>query len=349
MAAARGGQRAGRVGRDELEVHLLGRLRHDGPEAVARGEHPVERVRVPGVRQEQVEESGPGDLDAVERVAEAGPQRVAQALGDIAGLGADDRREHERGVRRVVAVAGLLGPLERRARARRAAVGQPARRRLDGGTELCDRRHVRALVPLGANSSSRRSMVRPVPIAITTSPACRTVSTGGWGWNWPDRSRTPTMIAPPRTSPIAWPSPPRTPPLAGPPPGDPGATSISSIRYSGATSSAPRIWGFSARRAISEPLVLYGEITRVAPARRSLASTASSDARATIATSGRRPRTVSVMKMLSASESTQAITPRARMTPAARRISSSDGSPSMKRVPTPCAWSRISGLWSTTT
>jgi hypothetical protein len=78
-------------------------------------------------------------------------------------------------------------------------------------------------------------------------------------------------------------------------------------------------------------------MARVAPARSSFDSTASSEARATIATSGRSPRTVSVMKMLSASESTHAITPRARITPAARRTSSSDGSPSMKRTPMPCA------------
>ena len=50
-------------------------------------------------------------------------------------------------------------------------------------------------------------MVRSVPIAITTSPALSTVSAGGWGWKLPSAKRTPTMIAPPRTSAIGWPSP----------------------------------------------------------------------------------------------------------------------------------------------
>ena len=90
-------------------------------------------------------------------------------------------------------------------------------------------------------------------------------------------------------------------------------------------------------------------MTRVAPARRSLDSESSEAARATIAMSGRSSRADSVMKMLSASESTQAITPRARMIPAARRTSSSVASPSMKRTPTPAASSRFSGSASMTT
>ena len=50
-------------------------------------------------------------------------------------------------------------------------------------------------------------------------------------------------------------------------PSHPGATSISSMRYSGATSTTPETCGLRASRAISAPLVLYGEMTRVAPAR----------------------------------------------------------------------------------
>jgi hypothetical protein len=72
-----------------------------------------------------------------------------------------------------------------------------------------------------------------------------TVSAGGWGWKLPSAARTPTMIAPPRTSAIGWPS-----------PAQPDATSISSMRYSGATSTTPETCGFRASRAISAPLVL---------------------------------------------------------------------------------------------
>ena len=165
-------------------------------------EDPVDRLRVPRIGEEEVEEPGAGALARRGRRPEARLQRVAQARGHVARRRPDDRREDERGVRRVVAVAGLLGALERRARPRRAAVGQPAGRRLDGGAQCGDRRHVRVLVPAGAKRSSRLSIVRPVPIAVTTSPACSTVSAGGWGWNWPEASRTPTMIAPPRTSAI---------------------------------------------------------------------------------------------------------------------------------------------------
>ena len=59
-------------------------------------------------------------------------------------------------------------------------------------------------------------------------------------------------------------------------------------------------------------------MTRVAPARSSLGSESSTDARATIAMSGFSSRAVSVMKMFSASESTQATTARARSIPAWR-------------------------------
>ena len=65
--------------------------------------------------------------------------------------------------------------------------------------------------------------------------------------------------------------------------------------------------------------------------------------------SSRSSRAVSVMKMFSASESTQASTARARSIPAARSISSSDGRPSMNRTPTAAASSRFSGSSSTTT
>ena len=89
---------------------------------------------------------------------------------------------------------------------------------------------------------------------------------------------------------------------------------------------------------------------RSAPARRSLLSESSTLARATIVMSERSSRAVRVMKMFSASESTQAMTPAARMIPAARSVSSSDGEPSMNGTPIASAYSRVSaGLLSMTT
>ena len=146
------------------------------------------------------------------------------------------------------------------------------------------------------------------------------------------------MKAPPRTSPIVLPA-----------PLQPSTTSISSKRWPASTSTAPEICGCSARRAISEPEDLYGEMTRSAPARRSFASESSREARATIAALGLSSRTVSVMKMFSASESTHATTARARSTPARRSDSSSLAWPSITRTPMPDAFSKFSGLGSITT
>ena len=84
VAAAGRGQRARRVGRDELDVDPQRRRRAAAAVAVAGREHPVERADVPGVGEEQVQEARAGDLDALERLAEAVAQRAAQPLGHLA-------------------------------------------------------------------------------------------------------------------------------------------------------------------------------------------------------------------------------------------------------------------------
>src|SRR5215211_7082228 len=122
------------------------------------------------------------------------------------------------------------------------------------------------------------------------------MSPEGCGTSPPSRRRSAATMAEPATSARGRPS-----------PGQPGVTSISSIRYSGTTSTTPATCGCSASRAISEPLDLYGETTRCAPARLSFRSDSSPLARATIVRSGRSSRAVNVMKTFSASESTQAI------------------------------------------
>jgi hypothetical protein len=128
----------------------------------------------------------------------------------------------------------------------------------------------------------------------------------------------------------------------------PSETSISSIRYSGATSTTPVTCGCSASRAISAPLDLYGEITRSAPARSSFFSESSTAARATMVMSERSSRAVRQMKMFSASESTHASTATARSIPAAFSISSSEGRPSRNGAPIWSASSLFSSSSSTT-
>ena len=78
-------------------------------------------------------------------------------------------------------------------------------------------------------------------------------------------------------------------------------------------------------------------MTRSAPARSSFFSESSADARAMIRMSERSSRALSVMKMFSASESTHAITARARAIPASIRTSSSEAWPSMYAAPSSCA------------
>ena len=82
-------------------------------------------------------------------------------------------------------------------------------------------------------------------LVAVTSPACSTVLEGGCGETRPSALLSAAIVVVPLTSPIVLPS-----------PGQPSLTSISSIRYSGATSTTPVTWGCSASRAISAPLDL---------------------------------------------------------------------------------------------
>ena len=142
VAAGRGGQRTGRVGRDELDDHLLRVLRLAPPPAVAGGHDPARRADVPGVGEEDVEEAGSCDLDVVDGVAEPRGQLRPEALGDLARGRAERRREQHRRVRRVVPEAGLLGTFEAGARDRgRVAVAKIPRSRLDCRPQLVDRVH----------------------------------------------------------------------------------------------------------------------------------------------------------------------------------------------------------------
>ena len=73
VAAGGGGQRAGRVGGDELDLDLLRRVGRAAAEAVARRQHVRRGAGVPVVGQEDVQEAGAGDLDVVDLRAQAWP------------------------------------------------------------------------------------------------------------------------------------------------------------------------------------------------------------------------------------------------------------------------------------
>ena len=81
---------------------------------VTRGDDLPRGAHVPGVGEEDVQEAGTGDLDAVDRIAEALGQPRAEALGDLPRRRAQRGREQHRGVGRVVAEAGVLGALQAR-------------------------------------------------------------------------------------------------------------------------------------------------------------------------------------------------------------------------------------------
>ncbi len=95
-------ERAGRIGRDELEDDA-GALPGVRPAVVrARGQHLVEAGRAPARREEDVQEAGARDLEALDRLRlrEVGHHR----LGDLAGRAAGLARQRHRGVGRIVAV-----------------------------------------------------------------------------------------------------------------------------------------------------------------------------------------------------------------------------------------------------
>jgi len=103
-------QRAGRVGGDELEVHVAPGQLVAGAVARARGEDlPDDRALGVG-GQAQVDEPGPGDLGAGDAVA--GGQLLGQPGRELARVHAGLLGGPQRDVGRVVAVVGVAGTLD---------------------------------------------------------------------------------------------------------------------------------------------------------------------------------------------------------------------------------------------
>ena len=164
------GDRAGRVGRDELHLDALGLVRDGAAEAAARLEHRCEAAGEPAVVDRQVEEPRPGDLDPRHAVEAGDP--LAQLLGDLPRRAPQRPRELERDVRRIVAVALVGRPrqLDRGAAGLGDGVGE--------GADGVARRHPRIVrtpwhadrVEVGACASRRR--LRPGR-AASRSPCSR--------------------------------------------------------------------------------------------------------------------------------------------------------------------------------
>ena len=149
--------RTGRVGAHELDQDSLGVAARGRPERVAGTEQRDGRLAVPAVGEEQVEESGAGDLDPLGARGQRGVELGAQPVGDLARRRAERRGEQHRGVRGVVAEPGLRGALEGQLRVRLAAeLGDGSVHR---GAELGERvcRRAGGHVPMVVPSRARRA------------------------------------------------------------------------------------------------------------------------------------------------------------------------------------------------
>ena len=116
VAPAGRDQRAGRIGRHELDEDPHARVGTAGAEPLAGLEHGAQRIAVPAVRQRQVEESRAGDLIRGQRVAQQPGQRLPHALGDLPRSRVQVRSQQHADVGRVVALAGPLGALDANSR-----------------------------------------------------------------------------------------------------------------------------------------------------------------------------------------------------------------------------------------
>ena len=141
VAPARRDQRAGRIGRDELDRDPL-RLdpRHRAPNRSPASSTDRSAPRCHASDSHEVQEAGARDLGPLESLAEQPLQLGAKPLGDLARRRAEHGRQQHRGVRRVVALTLVPRPVERRRHRRRpGATPHRSRRALDRRGELRQR------------------------------------------------------------------------------------------------------------------------------------------------------------------------------------------------------------------
>ena len=139
VAGRRDRHRPGRVRAHELEVHVL--ATRPGAVPVARLDQRGERVEVPAVGHEEVEEAGAGDLHALDVVPEPIAEHVAEPLGHGARRLAQRWGEQHRGVGRVVAEVRARRPVELQP-GTAAVPGHLCGGLLDGGCQARDGVHV---------------------------------------------------------------------------------------------------------------------------------------------------------------------------------------------------------------
>ena len=111
-AVARRGDRdrAGRVRGDHLDLHLLGPLRRAAAEPGSGLQHLRQGLAEPVGREPEVDEAGAGDLRALDLLqAQRGG---GQLLAELARRALAHRRQLHRDVGRVVAVLGVVRPLQ---------------------------------------------------------------------------------------------------------------------------------------------------------------------------------------------------------------------------------------------
>ncbi len=128
VAGGRDGQRAGRVGRDHLDLNPLGVVGSSCTERVGGRKNPAQGLREPRVGHVQVEESRPRGLGGFDQLASDGLGR--QLGGYVTRRAPLRRRKPQRDVGRVVAVLGIARTLEDDRHA--GDVGERARKLGDG-------------------------------------------------------------------------------------------------------------------------------------------------------------------------------------------------------------------------
>ena len=112
VAPAGRGQGAGRVRRDELDQEPVAARRRAAPDVVAGRRDGRKGVAVPGVREEEVDETRAGDLEAVDLAPQVAAQPLDEALGDRTRVVAQRSGQQHGCVARVVAHLGARRALQ---------------------------------------------------------------------------------------------------------------------------------------------------------------------------------------------------------------------------------------------
>ncbi len=102
-------QRAGRVGRDKLDLNPLGALLHAAAVALPLHQHLADHPVLDALLQVQVDEAAAGDLGALEPVWGVGVEGLGDAAAEAAGIGAQGLGGDQGEVGRVIPVLGVFG------------------------------------------------------------------------------------------------------------------------------------------------------------------------------------------------------------------------------------------------